>query len=174
LFAGGYDEGMSSAQPSVRVTPEQYLEIDRASEYKNEYYDGWIVPMAGGTASHALITTNTSGELRECSKGTKCRPYSSDLRVRVSNGTYCYPDVPVMCGEAKLGDDQLDTLLNPILLVEVLSPSTVFRREEDGTWRLTEFAGLDAVCHFKSLGCSIPLAEIYRNVTFQAEPELPQ
>lgn len=195
-----------SAQPQVRVTPEQYLEIDRASEFKSEYYDGWIVAMAGSSSPHALITLNIGGELRERLKGTKCRPYSSDLRVRVTGQTYCYPDVPVVSGQVKFVDSQVDILLNPVLLVEVLSPSTerrdrgfkwnryraietlqeyvlvsqsepqveIFRREKDGTWRWSGFGGLEATCRFESVGCSIPLAEIYRDVTFESELELPQ
>src|SRR5271170_4031551 len=96
-----------SAQTQHRLTPEEYLALDRASEFKNEYYDGYMYAMAGGSPNHAAISMNIGGELRQLLKGGPCRVFSSDLRVRVAVGRlYTYPDVSIVCGEPKLADDQ--------------------------------------------------------------------
>ena len=106
-------------------TPEEYLALERKAEHKSEYVNGKIYAMSGASREHNLITTNISGELYAQLKGKPCELYSSDLRVKVSpTGMYTYPDVVVVCGRPALEDDQFDTLTNPTLIVEVLSPST--------------------------------------------------
>jgi Uma2 family endonuclease len=108
-----------------RYTPEEYLALERKAEYKSEYINGFIVAMAGASEEHILIVTNVVGELRARLKGQPCRTYSNDMRVRVSaTGVYTYPDVVVVCGERHFDDTRKDTLLNPTLIVEVLSEST--------------------------------------------------
>lgn len=107
------------------VTAEEYLARERAAEYKSEYYDGEIFAMAGASEPHNLIAHNISGEFYTQLKQRPCKAYSSDLRLKVSpSGLYSYPDVVVVCGEAQFEDDEFDTLLNPTLIVEVLSKST--------------------------------------------------
>ena len=114
-----------SALANPRYTPEQYLEIERNADYKSEYLSGEMFAMAGSTEQHALITWNISGELRSLFKGRPCKAYSPDLRVQVTgSGLYTYPDVVVLCGKPRFADSHLDTLLNPNVIVEVLSPST--------------------------------------------------
>src|SRR5438132_1113204 len=114
-----------SAHSHSRLTPEEYLAIERAAEFRSEYYQGLMYAMAGGSPSHSWIIGNTAGELRSALKRGPCRVSSTDLRIRVSaKGLYTYPDVVVVCGEPRFADDQKDTLLNPIVLIEVLSPST--------------------------------------------------
>ena len=114
-----------SSQPKTFITPEEYLEIERAADHKSEYYEGEMFAMAGGSLRHAWIIMNIGGELRQQLKG---RPYfitASDLRLRVSpTGLYTYPDVMVVCGEPQYAGDQKDTLLNPSVIIEVLSDST--------------------------------------------------
>ena len=106
-------------------TPEEYLELERKGEHKSEYLAGQIFAMAGWTQRHARITCNISGELRSLLKGQPCESFSTDLRVQVqATGLYAYPDVVVVCGEAILADSHADTLLNPTVIFEVLSPST--------------------------------------------------
>jgi Uma2 family endonuclease len=108
-----------------RYTPEQYLDIERAADYKSEYFDGEIFAMAGASEEHNTITFNLSGALVPQLRGTGCRGYAGDMRVKVdASGLYTYPDVVVVCGERHFTDDHLDTLTNPTLIVEVLSPST--------------------------------------------------
>jgi Uma2 family endonuclease len=112
--------------PAVsHLTPEEYLALERGSELRHEYVDGRMVAMTGGSRNHALIVTNLGGELRQQLKGRPCEVYTSDLRVQVSaTGLYSYPDVVVVCGEPRFEDPYLDTLLNPTVIIEVLSPTT--------------------------------------------------
>jgi Uma2 family endonuclease len=105
-------------------TPEEYLELERQAEYKSEYCNGEIFAMGGASPRHVLIVTNVASELRAQLKDRPCTVYAADLRVRVSStGLYTYPDV-VVCDTPGFADDQKDTLINPTLIVEVLSKST--------------------------------------------------
>ena len=114
-----------STRPETYLTPEEYLAHERKAEYKNEYFDGAIYAMTGASREHNLIDTNIIGELRQRLKGKPCEVYPSDMRIRIpSVGLYTYPDAVVVCGEPKFEDAHVDTLLNPTLVVEVLSPST--------------------------------------------------
>lgn len=112
-------------QPEAYLTPEDYLAIERKAEYKNEYFDGEIFAMTGASREHNLIAINICSELRQQLKGRPCEVYPSEMRVRVPAARlYTYPDVVVVCGEPLFEDDNVDTLLNPTLLVEVLSKFT--------------------------------------------------
>jgi Uma2 family endonuclease len=111
-----------SAAPKPCITPEQYLEMDRQADFKSEYYAGEVFAMAGGSPEHSLIAANVSGELRAQLLGKPCRVYNSDRRVRVNEELYTYPDVTAVCGEPEIGDE--DTMLNPTVIVEVLSSTT--------------------------------------------------
>jgi Uma2 family endonuclease len=107
------------------VTPEEYLEYDRNSEFKNEYLYGEIFCMAGGKPRHSLIGVNICSELHNRLSGTPCRVYNSDLRVCVNKKTgYVYPDCTVVCGPLDYVDEREDTITNPKVAVEALSPST--------------------------------------------------
>jgi Uma2 family endonuclease len=107
------------------VTPEEYLALERKAEYKSEYLHGEIFAMTGASRKHNLVAGNIFGELRQQLKGRQCEVYMSDMRVKVTaTGLYTYPDVVVVSGEPKFEDEYVDTLLNPTLLVEVLSQST--------------------------------------------------
>ncbi len=114
-----------SAIPKRKLTPEEYLEIERKAEYKSEYFDGEIYAMSGAKRNHNKAATNVSGLIWQHLKGKDCESYSNDMRVFVpKTGLYTYPDVVVVCGEPKFQDKVFDTLLNPTLLVEVLSETT--------------------------------------------------
>src|ERR1700755_2039651 len=114
-----------SSQPKSYLTPEEYLAVERRNEYKSEYIAGEVGAMIGASRRHNLINVNIAGEIGRQLRGHSCEVYASDMRVRVpSTRTYLYPDVVVVCGEPQLEDDYLDTLLNPTVLVEVLSEST--------------------------------------------------
>lgn len=107
------------------VTPEQYLELDRKAERPSEYYGGEMFPVEAATPTHALIGANVVGELWSLLKQRPGRVYDSSARLFVAaTGLYAYPDVTVVCGEPQFADNQADTLLNPVLIVEVLSKST--------------------------------------------------
>jgi Uma2 family endonuclease len=111
--------------PKARYTPDQYLEMERKSELKNEYIDGEIVAMVGASERHNLIAGNLMGELHRQLKGTPCRVYPGDMRVDLrERHLYAYPDVVVVCDEPILRDGEMDNLLNPTVIIEVLSKST--------------------------------------------------
>jgi Uma2 family endonuclease len=113
-----------AAPPQAPVTPEQYLEFERASLEKHEYYRGEIFAMAGRSPWHSLIAANFISNLSSALKDSPCRVMTSDLRILVPGGFYTYPDISVVCGEMKFSDKKKDTIENPSLVVEVLSPST--------------------------------------------------
>ena len=116
---------MSSAAKQTYTTPEEYLARERLAETKSEYYDGQIYAMSGATRPHNLVAGNLFAEINVQLRGRPCEVYSNDMRVCVrATGLYTYPDIVAVCGEPQFLDGVFDTLLNPQLIVEVLSPST--------------------------------------------------
>jgi Uma2 family endonuclease len=114
-----------ASNPLAKVTEEQYLALDRAAEVRSEYLDGEMWAMSGTSLRHTRLQGNLYAELRSILRGTNCEAFTSDLRVRISPGRmYAYPDVTVICGKPLLADERQDILLNPIVIFEVLSPST--------------------------------------------------
>lgn len=114
-----------SFQVQYRYTPEEYLALERKAEYKSEYFAGEIFAMSGASEQHNVIVTNLVREISLQFKGRPCKVYSSDMRVKVnSTGLYTYPDVVALCSEPQFDDQLKDTLINPTVLIEVLSPST--------------------------------------------------
>jgi Uma2 family endonuclease len=106
-------------------TPAEYFKFEEQSETKHEYRDGQIVPMAGSSNNHSLITVNITAEARQFFKGKNCRVYNNDMRIFISAyGIYTYPDVSVACGKIEFAKGRNDTITNPTLIIEVLSPST--------------------------------------------------
>jgi Uma2 family endonuclease len=114
-----------TAVPKQRMTPDQYLAIERKAEVKSEFYDGEMFAMAGVSREHSRVKENLIIEIGSRLKGGPCRTHSSDMRVKVSRtGLYTYPDIVITCGEERYEDVQVDTLLNPQVIIEVLSEST--------------------------------------------------
>ena len=109
--------------PQRALNEEGYLALERAAEFKSEFYDGRMVAMAGAREPHNLVAFNASVAIGRRLTGS-CRGYTSDMKVRVPAGFNFYPDVSVACAEPQFHDSGNDILLNPILIVEVLSPST--------------------------------------------------
>ncbi len=108
------------------LTPEQYLEIECQAEFRSEYLHGEMFAMTGASFQHARIVSRTSNELGLAVRGRNCDVLTTDMRVHVpATGLYTCPDVMVTCGPVQLQDKHQDILLNPILIVEVLSPSTM-------------------------------------------------
>jgi Uma2 family endonuclease len=108
------------------VTPEQYLEFDRNSEGNNEYIHGEIRPVEGGTPAHATIAANSIFAIMKRLAPGGCRVMASSLRISVDRKSmYVYPDTSVICGKLDYTDDRKDTVTNPTMIIEVLSPSTV-------------------------------------------------
>jgi Uma2 family endonuclease len=114
-----------SAAARPYLSPQEYLARERLAEIKSEYYDGEVFAMAGGSKEHSIIAVNTAGSLNAQLADRPCEVYNSDMRVQVAEeGPYTYPDVTVVCGEPQFADTEVDTLLNPTLMVEILSPTT--------------------------------------------------
>ena len=128
---------MAARSAQTHLTPEEYIAFERKALpdteiIRHEYINGELIAMSGASRAHNLITGNISGELRTLLKGSRCETYANEMRVSTPTTTsYFYPDVVVVCEEPRFEDDVFDTLLNPIILVEVLSPSTeVYDRRE--------------------------------------------
>ena len=118
---------MTFPQPVIRCTAEEYLRREHDAAERHEFYHGEVFAMAGGSPDHSLIISNVNGELRAALKGTPCKVYESNLRVRIPRTMlYTYPDVSVICGEREFDplDTRKETVINPAVIVEVLSPTT--------------------------------------------------
>lgn len=114
-----------STQPTTYLSLEEYLAAERKSEFRSEYVDGEVVAMTGASRKHNIIVANAIGELRQQLKNRPCELYTNDMRVKIPTASvYTYPDVVVVCGEPRFEDNFVDTLLNPTLIIEVLSEST--------------------------------------------------
>jgi len=113
------------SEPHRLWSPEEYLALERRSEARHEFLDGEIFAMTGASLQHNDIVWNVAGLLHSQLQGRPCRAAIGDMRIRVdATGLCTYPDLVVVCGEPRLADAELDTLLNPTLIIEVLSPST--------------------------------------------------
>lgn len=112
-------------EPKKYYSPEEYLTIEREAGFKSEYYDGEIFAMAGASRMHNLICGNTFAAIHFQLKNRSCEAYTGDMRVRVSaTGLYTYPDILALCETPRFDDEEKDTLLNPNMIIEVLSKST--------------------------------------------------
>jgi Uma2 family endonuclease len=149
-----------SAHAQTRLTPEEYLEIERAAEFKSDYYDGRMYAMSGGSLRHAFISGNLIRELGSTLKNRPCSVATSDLRLRVGSGRlYTYPDVIVLCGPAKPADRHGDILLNPTVIAEVLSPSTE-RYDRGVKW--TQYRTIESLQEYAMVSQTEPRVEIFR------------
>ena len=116
---------MASVAAQTYLTPKEYLAFERKATTKHEYVNGQIVAMSGASFAHNFITANTANQLYNQLIDSECRVATSDMRVKaIQTESYFYPDVVVVCGEPRAEDDVFDTLLNPTIIVEVLSRST--------------------------------------------------
>jgi Uma2 family endonuclease len=129
-----------------RISQAHYLAVERIAPFKSEFWDGQIIAMAGGTKAHAMISTNLLAALHARLKKRGCQIFNSDLKVKVeASNTILYPDASVSCEEPKLLDGHHDVLLNPILLAEVLSPSTEAR---DGGIKFFHYSLIPSLRHY--------------------------
>ncbi len=110
--------------PVARLTEGDYLSLERAAQYKSEFVGGEIFAMSGGSARHSRLAGRVLSKLDAQLEGTSCAPFTSDLRVRTPLGDQFYPDVSVCCGPIQNPDGSVDVYSNPVVIVEVLSPST--------------------------------------------------
>jgi Uma2 family endonuclease len=113
-----------ASQPVTPLSEEQYLQIERLADSKSEFHDGQMFAMSGGTPNHSLLG-NSIGALLRSQMPPGCRTFNSDLRIKIAAARLLtYPDCSVICGELQYDGEHRDVVLNPLLIVEVLSPST--------------------------------------------------
>ena len=113
------------SRPRNIVAPETYLALERAADFKSEYINGEIYAMAGASEAHILVSGNIFAALHSQLRRRDCRVYNNDMRVKVPNTLlYTYPDIVLICGTPRFEDEGIDTLINPTVLIEVLSAST--------------------------------------------------
>jgi Uma2 family endonuclease len=114
-----------NAEPILKYTAEEYLELEEASLEKNEFYKGEIFAMAGASIPHNEIVANTLVDIGSYLKDKKCRIYPSDLRIHsIANSLYTYPDLSIICNEIETIGKRKNTVTNPTVLIEVLSETT--------------------------------------------------
>ncbi|HQU85353.1 MAG TPA: Uma2 family endonuclease [Pyrinomonadaceae bacterium] len=193
-------------------TVDEYLEMERASVEKHEYVDGEIFEMAGESDAHGIISVNLTSEFHQQLKGKDCQARVKDAKIKSGGfttnvgksmkGMFSYPDVVVICGEVKYHDKRKDVILNPTLIVEVLSDSTDeydrgakfvryrmfndtltdyilvsqdiphiehFIRQEDKSWKIYTYIGLDKECKLESIGVNLKLSDVYDRIVFSEE-----
>jgi Uma2 family endonuclease len=118
-----------SLAPRERISEDEYLARERASATKNEYVNGEVIAMSGASLGHNLVAANLTGSLRERLRDRPCFVLPSDQRLYVrATRMRAYPDVTVVCGTPEMDDKDRMSVLNPVVLVEVLSPSEAFDR----------------------------------------------
>jgi len=146
-----------------RSSPDEYLVLERRSETKHEYVDGHIVAMAGGSRTHSVIAANTIRLLGNELAPKGCQIYSSDMRIGIARRGYFYPDLSVVCGTAETEDDLDDVLLNPVLIVEVLSPSTAAFDRGD---KFQKYRTIPSLKVFVLISQHKPFVEVYERKDF--------
>jgi len=194
-------------------TIEEYLALERTEEERHEYLDGCVYAMAGESPDHGRICVNLTRRLAAQLDGSGCEVFSKDLKVRCGpmprpggsrEGLFAYPDLVVICGALQFHDQAREVLLNPRVILEVLSPSTEafdrgdkfrryrawlptltdyvlvaqdrplidhYHRQDDGTWALRAREGLDDALPLETIGCTVPLAEVYERLVFPARAD---
>lgn len=191
------------ANIKTRLSVQEYLAWEAENEIKHEYIDGEVYAMSGGTSKHSRIAANATIAIGRQLGSSICAVHTSDMRVKVAENRYVYPDLSAVCGVEQFEDEGETSLLNPILVVEVTSPSSIERDRvakrdiyrdvssiraylvvdqhrvcaelyvrADIGWLLQVYTDPDDVIPLEMLNCELPLAEIYRGITFEeAQPD---
>ncbi len=147
------------AQHKRYFTIEDYLTFENASEEKHEYYQGEILAMSGAKNQHNIITGNLFANLWNKLRGKPCRPYGSDQRVHAEQNTFiACPDISVVCGKPETRENDQYNLLNPVLLIEVLSPST---RNYDRGLKFDRYKDIPSLKEYVLVDSVTVLAEVY-------------
>jgi Uma2 family endonuclease len=150
---------MTAPANRVTYTPAEYLARERLAETKSEYLNGEIRAMTGASRRHNLVVSNLSREISNQLRGGPCESYIGDMRVKVSSsGLYTYPDIVVACPPIEFEDAEVDTLLNPSVIVEVLSPST---EQHDRGEKFRQYRRLQSLREFVLVAQDAPHIERY-------------
>jgi Uma2 family endonuclease len=151
-----------ASQPLPLLSAAEYFALERESPQKHEYFRGELFAMAGGSFRHSQISSAFIGELRARLKGSGCHVLNSDMRICVDPSGLCtYPDISVVCGNPQFLDERSDTLLNPVLLIEVLSPST---ERHDRAFKFSQYMKLASLREYALVSQAEPRVELYRRV----------
>lgn len=142
-----------------RMTEDEYLAFERAAETRHEFIDGEIFAMSGASRRHGRISLALGAVLVNALRGRRCEVYNNDLRVYIPQSRrYVYPDASIACGRVELKDKEHDTLLNPRVIVEVLSPST---EEYDRGEKFTHYKTIPSLAHYVLAAQDKPLVEVF-------------
>jgi len=148
---------MSALPKRKKLTIAEYLAIEHAAEFKSEFFDGELFAMAGASRKHNIVKDNLIGELGVRLRGTPCRTVSSDQRLAVgASGAYTYPDVLIICGPMISDVHDEETIVNPTVIVEVLSPSTA-NYDRGGKFR--HYQKLDSLKEYVLVAQNEPVIE---------------
>src|SRR5947209_6143902 len=148
-----------ATQLNTFVSPEEYLEVERKSDTKSEYYDGVVYAMTGARVNHIRIVTNQTRELSSQLRARRCDVLSNEMRVRLQDSRkFFYPDVTVVCGEPQFHDEREDIILNPLLVIEVLSKST---EAFDRGAKFQAYQTLDSLKEYLLVAQDRPIIEQY-------------
>ncbi len=148
-----------STQPDIYISPEEYLALERQAEFKSEYFDGVMYAMSGASLNHNKIVANVIGELVQQLRGRPCSALPSDIKVRMPDSRkFFYPDVSVVCGEPQFHNERTDVILNPILIIEVLSEST---EAFDRGGKFQAYQRLESLQEYILLSQNKPVVEQY-------------
>jgi Uma2 family endonuclease len=148
-----------SASPVPKLSVEEYLALDRVAELRSEYYDGEMFPIITAGWEHARIAMNTGRLLAERLRGRPCRPLNSTLRLRVGPTKFAYPDFMVVCGKPVFTDDKQETITNPKVIVEILSPSTA---DYDYGGKFALYRSLPSFEEYLLIAQDEPRGEVFR------------
>lgn len=150
---------MGHAAQRIRMTEEEYLAFERESDERHEYADGEIFAMAGASRKHSRIQARVIRLLGNVLEGGRCDVYTSELRIHIPvTGRYVYPDCSVVCGPAMMKDDERDTLLNPRVIVEVLSSST---EDYDRGDKFTHYKTIPSFVQYVLVSQDKPFVEVF-------------
>ena len=151
---------MTMRSPHPRYTWQDYLRIEESSDVKHEFFDGQIYAMAGGTVEHSALAVALTVALSNQLRGDPCRVFNSDLRIRVeATGLATYPDVSIVCGEPRLDPEgKRTTVLNPMVLLEVLSDST---EEYDRTTKFEHYRSIPTLREYIIVSQRERLVEVF-------------
>jgi Uma2 family endonuclease len=190
-----------AANPNLRYSIEDYLAMERDSEVKHEYFDGEIFMMARARPVHNRLSAQSLASFVVQLRGHGCFVSGSDQRVRTGSGLYTYPDITIVCGKPQFNKDRPEALLNPTVVIEVLSATTadydrgakfkhyrtiaglqayvlidsreqrieLFERTPDASWRFDIADTPEGAVEITSIGCTLTVAEVYDQVTFEDE-----
>ncbi len=150
---------MGYAAERIPMTEEEYLAFERGSDERHEFADGAIFAMAGGSSNHSTVMMSIGSELRVALRHRRCQTRSSEMRIYIpASGRYVYADASVVCGRPQFKGETHDTLLNPRVIVEVLSPST---EEYDRGEKFTHYQTLPSLAHYVLAAQDKPCIEVF-------------